>query len=205
MEATNIGKVHLPFFWGGKANGCCFFLATVVQGDGNQEQLVLKYQGNCGLMAAKRASNHLFIRAIDQRMFGGQQACPNKTAAILAKLPSSTTSTVVSQNNNHHGLHMSSVENPYDILLYWLVNRDPYVMAYEIIPTNNWVGWRHPLYQTTNQTAHMSLQFIGTSWACAFTCTFQECLLIPRAMSYMLAAWRKPGKPMPFNELCVPS
>ena len=152
-------KSPLARFFGGKANGCWFFLAAVVQGDGNQEQLFLKYQGNCGLMAAKRASNHLFIRAIDQRMFGGQQACPNKTAAILAKLPSSTTSPVVSQNNNHHGLHMSSVENPYDILLYWLVNRDPYVMAYEIIPTNNWVGWRHPLQYIKQPTRLLTCLF----------------------------------------------
>ena len=32
-----------------------------------------------------------------------------------------------------------SVQNPYDIPWYWLVNRDPYIMVYEIISRNNWV------------------------------------------------------------------
>ena len=34
--------------------------------------------------------------------------------------------------------------------LLWLVNRDLYVMVYEIIPKNTWVVF-HPLYKTTNR------------------------------------------------------
>ena len=33
-----------------------------------------------------------------------------------------------------HLSRMSNVHNPYDIPLYWLLNRDPYFMTYEIIP-----------------------------------------------------------------------
>ena len=45
-------------------------------------------------------------------------------------------------------MKLSSVENPVDIPLYWLVNRDPYNGLLK--SPYNWVGF-HPLYQTTNQ------------------------------------------------------
>ena len=47
----------------------------------------------------------------------------------LGKLQNSPSKTDV----NYHT--MSNVQNPVDIPLYWLFNRDPHIMAYEIIPT----------------------------------------------------------------------
>ena len=46
--------------------------------------------------------------------------------------------------------HLEPRKKPSYFPLYWLVNRDPKTMVYEIIPKYNCVGF-HPLYNSTNQ------------------------------------------------------
>ena len=61
--------------------------------------------------------------------------------------------------------HVSSVQNPYDIPLYWLVYRDPILAYYDPhISPYNWVGC-HPIYQTTNQGFESDIAWLNVPYS----------------------------------------